>query len=176
MSVQDIGIPDPTVHWERIPKLCLAACNGDKNTVLQLLDRNTSVDGCDEISKRTALHWAVFGKCFAAAEAMVAFSGNGYISFESDVLSLDENTLSILLRRGASYDQDNFILRALLVSGANVNAVDKYGRTALHYAVVANNSAAVNILLAQGAFFNVSDCYECTPFYFALGYADEQMC
>ena len=45
----------------------------------------------------------------------------------------------------------------LLKGGANINAIDKLGRTAAHYAVVHNNLHALQMLLDEGAEVNLSD-------------------
>ena len=43
------------------------------------------------------------------------------------------------------------VIKALLAAGADVNAKDKYGETALTLAKEKNNSEIINLLLAAGA-------------------------
>jgi hypothetical protein len=56
----------------------------------------------------------------------------------------------------------------LISAGADINAVDNDGRTALHLAVQKGNAKAVQALVTQGANLNVMDNKGLTPFALAL--------
>ena len=45
----------------------------------------------------------------------------------------------------------------LIKGGANINAIDKLGRTAAHYAVTQKNTHALQLLLDEGAEVNLND-------------------
>ncbi|MBS1145314.1 MAG: Ankyrin repeat (3 copies) [Proteobacteria bacterium] len=55
------------------------------------------------------------------------------------------------------------LVRELLTAGANVNAVGPKGLTALHWAAMAGNTAAVRLLLEHGADPNARDDQQQTP-------------
>ena len=64
-------------------------------------------------------------------------------------------------------------VRHLIESGAHVNAQDRFGVTPLMQAVIGNNSAAVNVLIAAGADLNLRNVRGDTALDIArqLGYA-----
>jgi serine protease Do len=65
-------------------------------------------------------------------------------------------------------------LKALLDSGINVNAKDRSGRTALHYAAVLGQAELARHLLSRGANVNVKDARGRTPLMLAVGPGDLQ--
>lgn len=62
---------------------------------------------------------------------------------------------------------DHEIARKLLESGANVDAVDGFGRTPLHFAV--DYPEVVRVLIEYKAQVNIRDVFEETPLFYALG-------
>ncbi|KAF3394005.1 putative ankyrin repeat protein [Penicillium rolfsii] len=56
--------------------------------------------------------------------------------------------------RIAALKGDECIMQLLLTQGADINAVDKDGDTALFYAIMSGNETVVQLLLAQGADIN----------------------
>lgn len=49
------------------------------------------------------------------------------------------------------------VIKKLVEKGANINAVDKYGRTALHYACFHRDIEAIQYLIEHGAIYNFKD-------------------
>ena len=63
------------------------------------------------------------------------------------------------------------IVKILIEKGANVNALDSYESTPLHYAARYNNSGeAVKILIERGANVNALNIDELTPLDYAAIY------
>ena len=62
------------------------------------------------------------------------------------------------LLHAAAKKGDTANLLALLQQGANINAADKDGQTALMLAADKNHLQAVQTLLAHGAQINATDC------------------
>ena len=63
----------------------------------------------------------------------------------------------------AGHKGDVILLQKLLKDGANINASDRYGRTALHLASAEGHSEAVRFLVMKGAKVDVEDCRGCQP-------------
>ena len=61
------------------------------------------------------------------------------------------------------------MVKLLIEAGANVNAKDGYGRTALIYAVRKNSVDMAKLLIEAGADVNVKDGYGNTALYYATG-------
>jgi len=59
------------------------------------------------------------------------------------------------------------IAQVLIDSGADINARNKHGLTALHVAISRGNSELVNFLIQKGARLDVRDEYERTPLHYA---------
>lgn len=64
---------------------------------------------------------------------------------------------------GAALNEHSDIVRALITAGANVNAQDIAGNTALHYAVRWGNTDISEQLLAAGADVNIANDWDETP-------------
>ncbi len=58
-------------------------------------------------------------------------------------------------------------VKKLIKEGADVNVVDKYGKTALHKASYWGYSKIVKMLIEKGADVNMVDEYEITALYWA---------
>ena len=70
------------------------------------------------------------------------------------------------LRLAAMIDDDQH-LEQLLAQGADVNSANKFGKTALMFAVENGNLLTVSILLARGADVNIKTVASCTALTFA---------
>ncbi|HIE53972.1 MAG TPA: ankyrin repeat domain-containing protein, partial [Chromatiaceae bacterium] len=77
------------------------------------------------------------------------------------VLAADKAELGRELRLAAAID-DVETMEKLLDQGADVNAANKYGKTALMMAAENGNLAAVSLLLARGADVNRKTVADCT--------------
>ncbi len=67
----------------------------------------------------------------------------------------------------ASLLGENDIVRQLLKQGANVNALDKSGYSALHRASSKDQDKTINLLLASGALINIQNNKDETPLFLA---------
>lgn len=66
----------------------------------------------------------------------------------------------------ASKRNNTFLAQELLLYGADVNHVNIYDKTALHFAVESINTKMINFLLENGANVNVQDIYGEAPFFY----------
>ena len=82
----------------------------------------------------------------------------------------DEGGNTDLMR--ASLDGESETVKALLLSGADVNAENHEGRTALMFAIVNLHRSSVQTLLDFGADVNVQARCGCTPLLLAAGSGD----
>jgi len=73
----------------------------------------------------------------------------------------------VFLELGKTQADTQSKITLLLESGANINAKDKNGQTALHYASAANNHETFNFLLKRGADFEAKDNDGKTALHFA---------
>jgi len=64
-------------------------------------------------------------------------------------------------------------VKRLLDAGANVNAVDKHNKTALHHAAMRGDLSLAMMLVAHGAEIDPLDNRTHTPLYYAIDYADD---
>lgn len=72
-----------------------------------------------------------------------------------------------LLHMAAHVDPYGRVVRALLAAGAGVDAVDKYGNTALHLAARSNHVASVCVILKHGALLKIDTPERDTPLHVA---------
>ncbi len=132
--------PNPTLnpHTESSP-LILAALAGDPECMQMLLDRGAEV----KEAGGPALAMAITTECKKCVDLLVA-------------RNLDKRAYTFALLRAASSSGDEKTIRLLLDHGANVNAVDPLGRTALMNAVVSDvvPLEAVKLLIERGADVN----------------------
>lgn len=63
----------------------------------------------------------------------------------------------------------------LVRAGADIDAVDVYKRTALHYAVIEDFIATTDMLLYYEADPNMKDTYDKTPLYYAVKYSNDSI-
>ena len=151
--------------------LMLAVRRGDPNIVKALLDRGADINII--ASDMTALQQAVQyddqrpnpkkkwrpAEQWSVSERLKRFSSpNPKYSEIIDILSKRTKANDQLLKAiqvGGNLEE----VKALLDQGANVNAADKTGTTALMLAAKQGNSDIVNTLLAKGANINATDNY-----------------
>lgn len=79
----------------------------------------------------------------------------------------EENELNFELIAALYHDEDADCIRALLAAGADANADDGDGFSALHLAVKRNEPAIVRLLIEAGANLNPLTVYGWTPLLFA---------
>jgi ankyrin repeat protein len=65
--------------------------------------------------------------------------------------------------RSGNLDQ----VKQALNAGADINILDKYKRSALHYAVMQNHIEVVKFLLKSGININSQNIFNCTPLHYA---------
>jgi ankyrin repeat protein len=132
--------PNPTQNprAENSP-LILAALAADPESMQLLIDRGADVKDAGG----PALSMAITTDCRKCVDVLVA-------------QNLDKDAYTSALLRAASLSDDVSIIRLLLDHGAEVNAVDPFGRTALMNAVVSEALPldAVKLLIERGADIN----------------------
>jgi ankyrin repeat protein len=132
--------PNPTQNpqTENSP-LIQAALAADPESMQMLIDHGADVKGAGG----PALAMAITTGCRKCVDLLVA-------------KNLDQRAYTFALLRSASLSGDANMIRLLLDHGANVNAVDPLGRTALMHAVVSDVLPldAVKLLIERGADIN----------------------
>ncbi|MCJ1312727.1 hypothetical protein MMC25_006403 [Agyrium rufum] len=100
---------------------------------------------------------------------------NWFPIYRSGSLQLDDSPIE-MTRLGmiAFLGLDN-ILRGIPNKDIELDAVDEHGRTALHWAVRAQQVAAVELLLERGAYIDVQDRWNQMALYIAVFQGDTQM-
>ena len=78
------------------------------------------------------------------------------------------------LRNAAHYGLDRMV-NFLLDNGANLEASDGYGRTALMMATIDNHFSTANLLILRGANINPTDFWGQTPIHFAAAMGKRRM-
>ena len=74
-----------------------------------------------------------------------------------------------LIYIAARYNQELALQLLIHTYGMNIDEVDMYGATSLHNVSFTNNTAAMTLLLDNGAFINVRDTYnDYTPIQWAI--------
>ena len=115
-----------------------AASQNDRREVERLLAEGANVNSKNSRGE-TPLHKAVSAE---VAEVL--------ISAGADVEAIEDHENFTPLRQ-ASANGALDIVKVLISHGAKVDAVDKYGSTALHWAVAFGNRAVAEVLLSNGA-------------------------
>ncbi|CVK86462.1 uncharacterized protein FMAN_06267 [Fusarium mangiferae] len=108
---------------------------------------------------RSALHLAAFSGHLKTLSKIIECGANANEPFLSDG---DSTTLHWAARESKAE-----IAKALLASGANVDARDYFDRTALYYACMKNSIEVVEILIAYGADVNAEERSHLTPLWLA---------
>ena len=73
-----------------------------------------------------------------------------------------------LIYIAARYNQELALQLLIHTYGMNIDEVDMYGATSLHNVSFTNNTAAMTLLLNNGAFINARDCNNYTPIQWAI--------
>ena len=93
-----------------------------------------------------------------------------------NALHMASTTLHQQASMQPNFEELDRIIRLLVESGINLNAVDKTGQTALHYAAKTGNLAAIDILCSLGANPNIpSDWIGETPLHIAAALGHPEM-
>ena len=142
-----------------------AAVHGTSQMVQLLLLKGAEKDALNN-HEQTPLYLAV--SCDKVAVALALLAAGADIT-----LRYPAHKETILHVAGASGHHHVDIMRAVIESGADVNAVDTKKRTPLHRATRYNNRAgAIDVLVEAGADIEARDRDGCTP----LHYATDQVC
>ncbi|XP_048362171.1 ankyrin repeat domain-containing protein 22 isoform X2 [Sphaerodactylus townsendi] len=129
------------------PLIC--ACRQGHNRIVSfLLKRNADVN-IQNNKERTCLHYAV-RKRF------------NYLDYLLIVILMPVLLLGYLLMVSKSKQNENLI-KMLLRAGADVNATDNSGRTALHYACEMKNQSIIPLLVEAGADLSIKNKDDETP-------------
>jgi hypothetical protein len=175
---------------QRPSMLRLAAQRGHASMVRLLLRYGAQPNGFDAHLGTTAL-MAAAAQCtsdldpgdpaldaLAAAQRFDLPNLDRWIEFDRQLASVrDSDGLRDVIARRAADSTDAVgiqqslaqlisnasVVQALITGGANVNATDRWGRTALFYAAAAGNTLAVRLLVAAGADPNALDVASTTP-------------
>ncbi|MBN3314346.1 ANR28 phosphatase, partial [Atractosteus spatula] len=152
--------------------LDLAAFKGHVECVDVLINQGASILVKDYTLKRTPIHAAAtngHSECLRLlignADLQTAVDiqdGNGQIKIVSFVFSQKQLLIFLALARTplmlSVLSGHTDCVYSLLNKGANVNAKDKWGRTALHRGAVTGHEECVEALLQHNANFLIRDC------------------
>ncbi len=132
---------------------------GPLNMVQQYLPETPEPRCCDyEVRRFIPLHTAVYNHHNAIARWLI----NTEASSVNFCVPRNQSTALHV----AVYRKNNDMVSYLISNGANVNCVDKWGKTPLIHAVYHNNLNAVRLLLhAPDIDINIRDNYGFTAFY-----------
>ena len=160
--------------------LMLAARTGDPATLGVLIERGADPNAADPTMGETALMWAAAENHADAVRVLVA-AGAGVntrsatMAFSRDKFGDGRSARFTVLPRGewtplmyAVRQDATEAVRALAVAGANLNATDPDGTTALVLAVINAHYDLAATLLDLGADPNVGDSTGMTPLYAAV--------
>lgn len=135
--------PKKTGRYQNaMSSLQYAAKNGDVQILAMLLEANANIDYMSYYGM-TALIVASREGHVQAVEFLLERTANFEISFQT------AGRLSAL--KNAAMKGHSKIAQLLLDAGANPNASDGYGMTALHYAAERGDSETIKLLLRSGA-------------------------
>ena len=160
--------------------LMLAARSGNQAAIRTLIAHGAQVNAKEHVLGETALIWAAAENHADAVAALV--SGGADVNARSNELTFPRRDygdgksgrFTVLPRGGwtplmyAARQDAKDALRALAVGGANLNAVDPDGTSALTLAIINGHYAAASLLLERGADPTVADSRGMTPLYAAV--------
>jgi ankyrin repeat protein len=156
------------------------AAYGDNKNIVELL----IAKGADVNAKNkdgwTPLHWAAAMSHKEVAELLLANGADvnakdedGQTPLDNAMLGNDKDTADLLRKHGgkhgtidvAALDGDIEAVKEFLAAGVDVNAKNRYGRTALHHA---GGKEVAELLIAKGADVNTKDVDGKTPLDWAI--------
>lgn len=134
-----------------------AAEAGNHKAVQLLLSKEAQVSTKDLIKSNTPLHKT---KCSKVAALLIGKGAN-----VNEKNSLNQSALHCvhIPTSNASTENVKVITELLVDSGAVVNAQDRKGLSALHYAAQNPNSDSLALLISKGAKLSIKDCSGWTP-------------
>lgn len=113
-----------------------------------LIDKQGSPNICDEQFKRSLLSWACIGKSTEAIQYLKT-----YVHLDINLKSGPQQTTALHEASLSGFNEGVDIL--LQHPDIDINAVDKEGKTAIHYAIQFNHRDTLKILLSAGARIDV---------------------
>ncbi len=129
------------------PRVADAAMQGDRAAIQSLLKQHAGVN-VPQGDGMTALHWAAFKDDLEMAKMLLAAGAN------VKAVTREEAIPPLLL---ACTNGDAAMIEAFLKAGADANAVNSNGTTALMTAAASGNADAVKLLLDHGAAVNAKE-------------------
>lgn len=145
--------------------LMLAADAGHNTLVQLLLGRGAHVNAANP-GGWTALHLAVLQGFTTVTETLLASNANPNTGcFRYGFAGAPGLTTGVTPLQLAANEGNPALVRLFLAKGANINATNSLGRTAL--SIVADNATTVQTLLAAGADPSVADVAGYTPLHYA---------
>jgi len=128
--------------------------------VHKLLDRGADVSHADKYYKRNALHWGAFGTARTCNQVVASILAHGVQDI--DVGDKHGQTALMLVAGNGR----RAVVLQFLKEGANANAANRNGETALHYVAASKNRGlqfeyTLIMLLRHGADVNIRsrDCF-----------------
>jgi uncharacterized protein len=138
-----------------------AVMNGDKDTVIALLQQKNDVNAA-QADGATAIQWAVYRNDAEMVDLLIAAGANVKTANQDSVTPL----------RLAAINGNATILEKLLKAGADANERDPQGQTPLMFAARTGNEDAIKVLLDHKADVNAKENVRGTT---ALMWAVEQV-
>ena len=152
------GCVEPPDIWE-------AARLGDGQRVLKYLSAGTEVNQRDATGA-TALHWAAMGGHDDVVKQL--------IDTEADVNAAESGSGMTPLHGAARWNRLT-TAGLLLANGAEVDARDRFGRTALFDAMVKDRFDMIDLLLGSGADLSARNNEGQTPFDWAVAHRKSKL-
>ena len=138
----------------RSPLFHLAAKNGDTELVLKLLKIDESLADSPNKDGNIALHIAALESRTETVKALLDFEP--CLAKETNILD-GTTPLHHAAKGGGGECLSKECLELIIGKGADINATDDFGRTALHNAAELGYSGCVKLLLDEGADINATD-------------------
>ncbi|WP_300711419.1 ankyrin repeat domain-containing protein [uncultured Brachyspira sp.] len=157
LAEKDITLLDSKTEFNVTP--LHIACHNNNIEVIMYLCTNSNIDiNARDIDGWTALYHAAYSKSIEAYNLLITFGADTNISDNNNILPYTVLTRQIENDINELRDIDIELLRAveindyryiksLINSGANINAKDGYGLSALHIAIKNGSIDSINILL-----------------------------
>jgi ankyrin repeat protein len=144
------------------------------NRIKYLIDKGADINATDRYGK-TSLHYAVEFDYLKLVHFLLEHNAN--------VNRITSNNRAIAQLLKAAKDPNQFLLlgakegnltkvKIALGRGANINLVDDYNSTALHYAADKGEAHVIKYLLQNGADINAIDNYNGAALHYAAGHGN----